>query len=194
MPKLGKLKIAETEISQTINLKEIFGKDFSKVPNNFKQALGQAFIDQIVERTKSGKGLNPVTGRNIKLRSPYSKEYANSLEFDAAGKSRNNVNLTLSGDMLRSIDVLDVKANTIKIGIDDTEEAAKAHGHQTGKNGEVPRMKRPFFGLSASDLKSVVNEVKPDVNKIFREKGAARNKLLDALAAKILESGQDGES
>ena len=148
MAKLGKIKASLEGLSQTINLKEVFGRDVSDRPA-LKQAFAQAVIDHIVERSESGKA---VTGRNLKK--PYSDEYAETLEFLAAGKSKGAVNMKLTGDMLRSIDLIDEDAQTITIGIDDPNEAPKAFNHQTGDT--VP--KRPFFGINQRELNDIAGE------------------------------------
>lgn len=148
MAKLSEIRASRQRLSQKINLKDLFGKNASKV-KPVKEAFVQAVIDRIVERTEGGTA---VTGRPFK--SPYSKEYAESLEFKAARKSRDNVNMKLTGDMLRSIDLIDETTNTVTIGIDDPEEAPKAFNHQTGDT--VPR--RPFFGITKKELEEVAKE------------------------------------
>lgn len=184
---MAKPTITQTKISQEINLEEELGVDLSQFPS-LKQSLGQAMIDKIVERTESGKGVKFDTagrGRQIDLRKPYSKEYQDSLEFKAAGKSKNDINMTLSGDMLRSIDLVRAQGNTLEIAIDDPDEAAKAHGHQTGKNGQVKKMLRPFFGVTKSEIKEVSSQFKSEINRakeIEREETSLFNQgILDAL-------------
>lgn len=125
-----------------------------RVPDSstFRAAVGQAIIDQIRENASSGlnrKG-KKFRGRAAK----YSQQYAESLEFKAAGKSKNNVNMTLTGDMLTNMDVVKETRDTIVIGFADSEEAKKAHGHITGaKDG--PRVKRDFFGLPVRQYKGL---------------------------------------
>lgn len=180
MPKLSPIKASEAEVSQTINLKEIFGVDFSN-RRDLKEALGQAFIDRIVEKAKSGKRYD---GKPLK--SPYSKEYANSLEFKAAGKRRGKVNMTLTGDMLNSIDIIDMGANVLKIGIDDSLEAQKAYNHQVGDT--VPA--RPFFGLNNKDVDEIKAEFRDEIKEAFKERGSSRNKKIVALIDRILGDGE----
>ena len=86
-------KITKSKTSQKINLKEEFGIDF-RGRDNLKQAMGQAIIDRMVSRTESGNGMSfgsSGRGTPVKLKSPYSKSYADSDEFKAFGKSRNKV-------------------------------------------------------------------------------------------------------
>ena len=177
MAKFKPIKLSESEVSQELNLKEIFGFNF-KGKDALKQAIGQAFIDRIVERTKSGKR---VDGK--KLKSPYSKMYADSLDFKAAGKSRGKVNMTLTGDMLRSIDVLEVGANTLKIGVDDPDEAAKAYNHQVGDT--VPA--RPFFGVTNKLVDEVKKEFRDDLRQAFSKRGENRDNALEAFILNLLK-------
>lgn len=181
-------KIEQDEISQSIDFDE-FGIDLRNA-SSLKQQIGQALIDKMVERVESGTGIvfdGSGRGRRKKLRSPYSDEYADSLEFQAAGKNASRVNMTLSGDMLGAIDVLSATGNRVVIGIDDPDEAAKAHGHQTGKNNTVPKMKRPFFGLNQTEINQVLAEFKSDLDQLRargdEDRSLIENALLDALAS-----------
>lgn len=162
----------------------MFGQNFRDQPA-LKQALGQAFIDRIVARTQEQRiGVN---GKPLK--SPYSKEYADSLEFKAAGKSKGNVNMTLTGDMLRSIDVIGETANTITIGIDDPDEAPKAYNHQTGDT--VP--KRAFFGLTNKDVNEVASQFKSDIREAFSKRGENRSNAIESFILSVLGE-TDGEN
>lgn len=188
LAKLSKIRASKQELSQTLNLKEIFGHDFSR-QGRLKEAIAQVVIDHITKRTERGKAV----GGRRNLKAPYSREYQDSLEFKAAGKSPNTVNMTLTGDMLRSIDVLESKGNTIKIGIDDSFEAPKAFNHQTGDT--VP--KRDFFGLNQTDLRAITRELRKEVKDAFRGRGEQRDEAADSLALVLLrelrEEATDGE-
>lgn len=148
-----KTKMTEQEVSQTFNLKEIFGVDVSDMPE-LKQAFGQALIDHMVERTESG------VDKNGQKFSAYPKSYKESDAFKAFGKT-SKVNLTMTGDMLAQIDIVEAKANEIKIGWRDDTENAKAYNHNTGDTVT----KRPFFGINDKDLSNVSKEFKPDFTK-----------------------------
>jgi hypothetical protein len=158
------LSESESEVSQVIDLKSVTGVDLSDNPALVEE-ISQAIIDYTVERTNEGLGV----GRK-KLHSPYSKDYSESLDFKAAGKSKNDVNLRLSGDMLAAIDVLDVNGSQIKFGISDSTQAPKAFGHQSGFEGH-PTIKgvkpRPFIGLTQAELKTVIE---PYMDEIKAEK------------------------
>jgi len=186
----------KTKVQQKINLKEELGVDISG-KTSILQAFGQAIIDKIVTRTKSSKGMQfnkNGAGREINLNSKkYSKQYKDSKEFKAFGKT-NKVNLTLSGDMLGQIDITKIKGSTITIGWDDAEENGKAHGHSTGKDGKVPKMKRPFFGVNKRELNSIKKEFKSDVKDILSEDKSKKQKDLTKSLIKALGVLSDGKS
>ena len=172
---VSKIKETKSQVSQTINIRKILGRSPTEAE---KQSIGQALIDRIIDRTESGKGLN---GKNLK--SPYSDAYADSLDFKAFGKSKNKVNMTLTGDMLASIDILSSTRDTITIGIEG-DEAPKAFNHQTGDT--VP--KRRFFGVTRKDIETAVsnNEGPSDPSE--------QSSFVDRALSVLLESFEDGES
>lgn len=190
------LKVTKKNVEQTINLNEKFDIDFSG-KRNLKELIGQKIIDRIVERCNNNEGINldPDTdrGRKVKLKSPYSDEYEESLEFKAAGKSKNDVNMQLTGDMLGLLDIKRIDGNKITIGWNDPEQNPKAHGHMTGKDGKVPKMKRPFFGISNKELKDIKREMNADLKraiKVKQDEGtAAFNKLVLGLLDEIKDDG-----
>lgn len=158
------IKLRKTRIEQKLNLADIIGKDIS-ADRVLVRKIAQGIIDYMVDRAKDGKGI----GRRD-LKSPYSKAYAESLAFKAAGKSRNNVNMTLSGDMLRSIDILEEDGASVTIGIDDPIDAPKAYGHQTGFEGHptIPQGKyrRRFFGVTSDEIKKeIIPKFKDDIDR-----------------------------
>lgn len=134
-----------------IDLAETLGTD--NVPESVASGIGQAVIDKIRKRTQSEN--EDKNGRNFK---GYSKDYIESTEFDAFGKSAGDVNLTASGDMLGLMDIINFDGRILEIGWSDPDQAAKAHGHITGKNGEVPKMKRDFFGIQVQELEKIASE------------------------------------
>lgn len=133
-----------------MNLDELFG---TLTPNSteLRQAVGQAIIDKIRERTESN------IDKNGKRFPNYSDEYASSIEFAAYGKSKSDPNLTQTGDMLGLMDIIEEKKNKIVIGWDDDNEAGKAHGHVTGSVGKT----RDFLGLPEKDLEEIADEFRP---------------------------------
>lgn len=145
-------------------------KTIIKIPSTYKPserlAIGAEIIDYIIDRTKSGKDKNnkPFPG--------YSKEYVKSLEFKIAGKSKGNVNLTLSGEMLESMKVLNHRSGEIIIGFDkDDENNGKAEGNIKGTYGSTtpkPGKKRDFLGIDKDDLKDKILSQFPEKDKEAR--------------------------
>lgn len=114
-----------------------------------KIAIAQDIIDFIVKRTEEGKNKD---NRNFPK---YSAEYVKSLDFKNAGKSKGNVNLKLSGDMLAALKVLEVKRSKVIIGFDNgTPENGKADGNIRGTYGNASSTgkKRDFLGITMKDL------------------------------------------
>jgi len=156
------IKLSKSKITQTIDLNEVVGSDISS-DEILVTKIGQAIIDYIDTRVEDGMGL----GRE-KLKSPYTKDYSESLDFKAAGKSRGKVNMSLSDDMMSSIDIVETKGAKITYGITDSEQAVKAYGHQTGFSGHptIPegKYKRPFFGVTKEEIKKyILDEFKDEI-------------------------------
>lgn len=119
--------------------------------------LGDLIIEHIVERTQ--KGLD----KNGEKFPAYSKEYIRSLDFKNAGKSRNRVDLQLSGDMLAALQVLATSAGKITVGYErGTDENARAEGNILGSYGGDPDPKkaRDFLGIDRKKLKEFIAYVK----------------------------------
>lgn len=169
---MEKPKATLEEVSQKIDLNEIIGSDISN-DEQLILKIGQKIIDYIEERVDDGLGY----GRT-KLKSPYSDGYADSLTFKAAGKSKNDVNMKLSGDMMASIDIIEVNGSKITIGIDDPDQAPKAFNHQTGDT--VPR--RPFFGVTKQELKEyVLSEFKDEIKAKRTTSSEQQSRLISAI-------------
>lgn len=171
MAKLPKtIKVSLDEISQEIDLEKLTGTSFES-DQELKREIGQAMIDYMKSR---------ITDKNAgydgeKLKSPYSKSYSQSLDFDAAGKSESDVNMTLSGDMLGSLDLTDETDSGFKIDLNDPEVLPRAYGHMTGFEGhpnqnKMKKYKRQFFGLSEAEQKVVIKDFKSDISNIKEAK------------------------
>jgi len=161
------------KVSQTIDLNEIVGSDISK-DEKLVTKIGQSIIDYIGQRVEDGLGY----GRK-KLKSPYSKAYASSLDFTAAGKSKNHVNMRLSGDMLAAIDITETNGAKVTIAIEG-DQAPKAFNHQTGDT--LP--KREFFGVTKDEVKKYILEEFKDEIQAKKVTSAAE---INALTNKIRE-------
>ena len=161
-------KVTKRTVEQTIDLEEMFGINF-KGSREMREYIGQVIIDEIRSRTLAGRGVrfdNDVKGEKVKLKSPYSKMYTESMEFKAFGKSKNEVNMTLSGDMLGLMDITKQEGNTITIGWNDDTQTKKAFNHIKGDT--VPE--RPFFGISIGEMKSIVKDLRPQVKEALKIK------------------------
>jgi hypothetical protein len=131
-----------------------------RVPDSvaFREAVGQEIIDRIVSRTTGDNKSR--TGKQFR---GYSEAYVNSEAFAVFGKSAANVNLTLSGDMLNTLDVVDSGPNFITIGFSVNEVKGRAHGHVRGikrrmgnsKKSKMGKVRRDFFGLPDGDYRRI---------------------------------------
>jgi hypothetical protein len=185
MPKLNKyverLSAGRNQFKLRINLDEVFGTAF---PNSsrLRQSVGQEIIDIINQRTSENRAWDGVRFKS------YSKEYSESLEFQAAGKSKNDPNLKLTGDMLGLMDVIEEDKATITIGWKDVTEAQKAHGHITGNVG----VKRDFFGLNEKEIKRLKDIFDDAVRVAQAETGPARSSV--AKLGEIIEGTEQIKS
>jgi hypothetical protein len=183
--KLEGLKLTESEVSQTIDLKEVFGVSLSG-NDALKQVIGQALIDRIIDRTESNKDVN---GRALKK---YSKEYVASDDFKAFGKSESDVNMTLTGNMLGTLDIVDASGSKVKIGWNDAVENAKAYNHNVGDTVS----KRAFFGVTKQDIESIKREfasrVDEESGRLQSELDAIRSAIIRRLSPRILSDEDEG--
>lgn len=173
----GTLKLSLDEVSQTINLSEIAGVDLSNDPSLVNQ-IGQDIIDYMVARVQDGKGIGGVT-----LKAPYSKDYLSSDIAKAYDKKADPINMTLTGDMLGSIDLVNDDADKLKIAIDGSDvDTKKAYNHNVGDT--VPR--RPFFGVDKSELEDILAAHQDDIQAIKDEKANTKQSILDGLQQQSL--------
>lgn len=153
-----KRKISQDEVSQKINLRVALGQ-LSSVPE-IREAFFQAVIDKMVERTERSRDIEN------KLFEKYSESYKNSLAFKVFGKSR--VNMTLTGDMLGSLDKIDETRDTMTIGITGDENILKAFAHITGYEGHPTldgKVKpRDFFGITDKEIQEITKDFEPETD------------------------------
>lgn len=119
-----------------------------------REALADEIIDFIRERTSSG------LDKNNREFGGYSEAYIKSANFRIAGKSKSEVNLTLSGDMMGDIDLLSHRKGNLRIGFQrGSESNAKADGNIKGTYGQEKQVgpKRDFLGITKGDLNALVN-------------------------------------
>lgn len=120
--------------------------------------LADLVIEHIYDRTNRG------LDKNGDKFADYSKGYIKSLDFKNAGKSKNKVDLQLSGDMLAAMRLLSHKSGELTIGFDNgTPENAKAEGNILGTYGQKspdPKKARDFLGIENRKLRELVTYVK----------------------------------
>lgn len=140
-------------------------KETIRIPTGFapkvRKEIGQEIVELIRKRSESGMGVSKDSSGNFRHKKfpPYSKMYAESLDFAIAGKSKGEVNLTLSGDMLVALDVLSHSNGAITIGFEaGTEENDRAEGNIKGAYGGSPnpRKARNFLGITPGELAGIL--------------------------------------
>ena len=139
--------LTESSLKQTIDLEELLGR---RPTASESSAFEIELLEKIIGRTQDGKDVNGKSFIN------YTEEYA-----ETKGVSRSDVDLTLFGDMLLSMETSSSKGK-IDLTIEG-EEAAKAYGHVSGFKGH-PTIKngpkRDFFGVSDREAKQIANNIK----------------------------------
>lgn len=151
-----------------------------------REAIAQEVLDFIRERVQ-GKNLDK---RNRPLPS-YSKSYVNSLAFKIAGKSKNDVNMTQSGDTLAAMQLLDHKPGEIVIGWErGSKENAIADGNIRGTYGNSRSVgpKRDFLGLAQKDLAKILKQEFPLDDQKKRMESVAAHK-----GGEAAKDGFDGD-
>lgn len=104
------------------------------------------------------------------------------MDFRIAGKSKNKVDLTLSGDMLGVMELIkDVRGRLI-IGINENKyprEAGKAEGNNEGTYGHSsPIMPgRKFLGISKGALKEILDKYPLDDLEKMERRSAKMEKV-----------------
>lgn len=139
-----------------------------EIPDDYtpteRRDFGVLVADYIRERTAKGVGVRD--GATYKFPG-YSPSYVKSLDFKIAGKSKGQVNLELSGDMLAELDVLSARPGEVVVGFErGSLENDKAEGNILGSYGGDPNPKRArnFLGLTERELAALVK-------KFERERG-----------------------
>lgn len=122
-----------------------------------REAIAYEIIERIRQRSLGGQG---VYDGEIDDFPEYSDAYVKSTNFRIAGKNEDDVNLTLSGDMLASIEILENREGKIVIGYQNgSNENAKADGNMRGtygKDKENPSKARRFLDITDTELNSIL--------------------------------------
>lgn len=132
-----------------------------------RQAFGEAIAEKIRKNAELGIGI-PYDGKGTRYGlissyvsfPKYSKSYTKSLDFKNASKSASSVDLTLSGDLLQSLDVVKTTNAQIELGF-SSDQDGKADGNIRGTYGKASpnsSKARNFLGLTESDYNKIVKK------------------------------------
>jgi hypothetical protein len=136
-----------------IDLKAYLGKN---VGDTTTELIAEEILNFIVERTKKGKGMD---GSSFPA---YSSAYKNSDAFKLGGKT-SKVNLTLSGEMLDSIEVIKARNGKLSFGYSDKNDmSGRAEGNITGSYGKPQgdsSKARRFLDISPKEIAKICNSI-----------------------------------
>lgn len=122
-----------------------------------RRAIGQEILDYI--RKTAAKGISPQTGKPFKA---YSDSYKKSLDYKNVKGRSEKVTLSLSGDMLAELDVIENKKGELTIGYEtDNPAAEKAEGNQIGSYGQDhgrSKFARPFIKINKDALAAILKK------------------------------------
>lgn len=154
--------MSEPQKKSRINLP----KDLSQ---EARTLLADKVISLIKERTDKNKD---VDGSKF---APYSNSYVASQDFKNAGKSKSDVNLRLTNEMMDSIQLIDQGPGFITIGFESgTDANDKAVWQERSDNGPS----RKFVGINDKDLTRLLAEVQVEM--------PSANTQVDILTTSIL--------
>lgn len=141
--------ISETFNSQTADkLRPLISR------SDFKTLFGNRIADEVVRRTR-----DDLKNRFGTTLGKYSSSYKKSLVFQIY-KEGNRVNLTLTGDMLDTLNSKNSGPYNVVIQV-TPENKGKTLGHVTGKygkNGKAYSGDRDFLGMQDKDIKRIFKE------------------------------------
>jgi hypothetical protein len=129
-----------------------------EIPKEYKPAerklIANDIINHIIDRSEKGVDKN---GKQFK---GYTKNYVNSKDFKRAGKKKSPVNLTFTGDMLNSIELISDRAGTLLIGHDKTDKElnGKSEGNRLGTYGNKKPVQKPrdYLGITQTQLDKIL--------------------------------------
>jgi len=156
------------------------------------QTVAEEILNFIVERSKKGLGSD---GDKFP---GYSKSYMESDAFKLGGKSK-KVDLTLSGEMLDSLEILQAKRGKIVIGFAKSSDMnGRAEGNILGTYGTSkpdPSRARNFMELSGKELSKIIRSLdilpKDIQNQIARDAKAGAIDIIDKFQFEVSD-GEDG--
>lgn len=138
---------------------------------DFKSLLGIRIVDKIVERTQDNKGVKKEGDRVVGERSlgTYKKapsgktSYKDSLVFQIYKDGQKKVDLTLTGEMLESLNSKSTSSNKLVFFLEGQNNKDKAQGHISGIYGDKGRTQpRDFLGLPNNVLSKIFKETMKD--------------------------------
>ena len=162
-----------TESAQTITI---------RIPIAFDLEGRQLIAEDILEfiRNRTERGLD----KNNNSFARYSDSYVESIDFKIAGKSKNQVDLELSGDMMSALDIIDIRtAGFITIGYQRSEENDKAAWQRNNLRPSFP--KRDFLGITDKDLNKIISRYTYLLDEQVREESKKRSRIQEE-ASRIL--------
>lgn len=139
------------------NLRRGVNQSFDK---KFMKALGELAIDQIVRRTRKGKGVSRTGGKPKPLKalsgSYIAYRSANRFRLDSTTSPRRS-NLTFTGQLLRSMRVKEVTNRRVVWGPNKRIRGGRGQFTPSGLTNEklgeiVAEQGRPFNFLSKTDI------------------------------------------
>ena len=145
---------------------KILDLDLDGIPASLREDAKAEVMDFLKEQMLAdlGEAVSPVTGRAFRK---LSKDYA---EYKAGESSSVMPNMELTGAMLDALEVVDKGGSKIEVGWFEEEQAAKAHGHNTGHDGQkgypvrklIPEPKEDFRGGILKEINSILNGYRED--------------------------------
>jgi hypothetical protein len=145
-------------------------KDMSFLSEDAKQTIGETIVKRIVERTRYGVGVeNPNDkgiGEAVRFK-PYADSYKPIRQEE--GLPTNKVDLTVTGHLLDNLEVKRIAQNgNITIGLDESADLGKARGaHEGVRTKKYGLLKRPFLGLTKTDVSAMWPAIGHIINKEF---------------------------
>lgn len=157
--KLDLFSLAKKASSNT-SLVRAWQKIISEQPS-FSIEYGKRFIDEMVDRTQLD-----FLDKNDRRFKSYKKGYVESDIFEIYGKEKNEVNMTLTGQMLASIDVRVRRPGKPEIFFlnKDREEIASFH-----IDGTPVMPKRDFFGLTEEKQIKIFKDLVREFNDLDQD-------------------------
>lgn len=160
----------------------IIPKDYS--PDE-REAIADEILNYIIERTKKGQGKD---GEKFP---GYSKKYKDSLNFRIAGKSRSRVDLTLSGEMLDSLEVLKAPSGKVVLGYQKGSDMnGRAEGNILGSYGGEPDKSkaRDFLATSKEEVAKILKRFPLDKKLSKRKENAQRLNKAKEISRDIVDN------